>query len=1007
MSGTLVSHTLVDLLRGRAERQPEQLAYTFLAEDGTVRVTYGELDKRARAFGAMLQEMDAAGQRAVLLYPPGMEYIVAFFGCLYAGVQAVPAYPPRLNGNLERLQAVVSDSNATIALTTSTILTTIERKFADFPEMNRMKWLATDAVALERADRWQVPLVTSDALAFLQYTSGSTSAPKGVMLSHGNLLHNLQVIQERFETSENSRGVVWLPPYHDMGLIGGILQPLYTGYPMTLMAPVTFIQRPLTWLQAISDTKATVSGGPNFAFDLCVQKITPEQRDRLDLSSWEQAFTGAEPIRAETLERFADYFAPAGFRKEAFYACYGLAEGTLFVTGGLNQAVPVVKSFEADLLEQNVVQAATAESGVARTLVSSGQVALSGQRVEIVHPETSLRCAEDAVGEIWVSGPSVAQGYWNRPELTEETFQGHLADTGEGPFLRTGDLGFVREGELFVTGRMKDLIIIRGRNYYPQDIELSVQQSHAAVRNSNGAAFSVDVDGEEKLVVVQEVERQYRKGNHEEVIMAVRQAVGEEHQLQVHAVVLIKPASIPKTSSGKIQRHACRDRFLAGTLEVVVSDVIGGHLDVAVDGAIDAEMLDDADVQRLLNRLLIGENQGLFAQELLEIAPEMRAVVVESYLLSEAANVLKVAPGVVKVEQPLTALGLDSLMAVDLKNRLEEQLGVVVSLSSFLEGASVAQLAAEVLSQVERSATLVEAHRQHDATEYPLAYGQRSLWFLQRLAPGSAAYNIGGAARIREAVDVAAMERAFAQLVQRHAVLRTNFATADGNPIQRVKEQVEAYFTFENATEWREQDLQDRLVAEAYRPFDLEQDALFRVHLFQRGAEDFVLQVTTHHIVADFWSVGVLVQELQEVYAAEKAGRVSELAPNRHGYVEFVEHEAQLLAGDEGEKMWSYWQDKLSGELPILALPTDFPRPPVQTYDGAAVTFRLPAELSKAAKRVAKEQGVTFYTLFLAVLQVLLHRYTGQEDILVGSPTTGRNRAKFAELVGDFVNPIV
>ena len=562
--------TLVGLLGYRAQNQPDQIAYTFLdGETEADRITYQELDRQARAIASQLQSLNATGSRALLLYPPGLEFIAAFFGCLYAGVVAVPAYPPRRNQNMSRLQAILASSQATLALTTTPLFSYIESRFTEEPALAQLPWLTTDNIASDQTAAWQQPDVNPDTLAFLQYTSGSTGTPKGVMVSHGNLLHNCALIHKSFADTPNSRGVSWLPPYHDMGLIGGVLQPLYVGAPMVLMSAIMFIQKPLRWLQAISQYQATTSGGPNFAYDLCIDKITPEQRASLDLSSWEVAFTGAEPVRAETLEQFAATFADCGFRREAFHPCYGMAETTLIVSGGLRNAAPVIRQVDGIALERNQVVTATGKQEITRTIVGCGQNLLD-QKVAIADPQSLTLRPPNQVGEIWVSGASVAQGYWQRPEETEQTFHAYLADTGDGPFLRTGDLGFLQDGELFITGRMKDVIIIRGQNHYPQDIELTVEKSHPALRVGCGAAFAVEVKGKERLVIVQEVERSYlRKLNVNEVVDSISKAVAAQHALQVYATVLVKTSSIPKTSSGKIQRHACRSGFLTGTLNVV------------------------------------------------------------------------------------------------------------------------------------------------------------------------------------------------------------------------------------------------------------------------------------------------------------------------------------------------------------------------------------------------------------------------------------------------------
>ncbi len=562
--------TMVEVLRERGQQQEDQRVYTFLkdTEAELSSLTYGELDRQARAIAAQLQSIVATGQRALLLYPSGLEFIAAFFGCLYASVVAVPAYPPRRNQKMSRIQAIVADAQPMVLLTTEALLTNIKSQFASEPELAGLRCLATDSIDEHQAESWEKTTLESSALAFLQYTSGSTGTPKGVMVSHGNLLHNSALIHKCFEHTPNSKGVIWLPPYHDMGLIGGVLQPLYGGFPVILMSPENFLQKPLRWLRAISHYKGTTSGGPNFAYELCVNKITEEQRASLDLSSWQVAFNGAEQIRAETMERFVAAFAPCGFRRSAFYPCYGMAETTLIVSGGHASAPPVVQTVQKEALEQNRVVAAKPEESDSQTVVGCGQ-ALQDMELVIANPETMTRCKPNEIGEIWVHGPSVTQGYWNRPEQTKQTYEAQL-DTESEPFLRTGDLGFLQDGELFVTGRIKDAIIIRGQNHYPQDIELTVERSHPALRRGCGAAFAVEVKGEERLVVVQEVERSYlRKLDVNEVVGNIRHCVAAQHGLQIYAAVLVRTGTICKTSSNKIQRHACRSAFISGSLDVV------------------------------------------------------------------------------------------------------------------------------------------------------------------------------------------------------------------------------------------------------------------------------------------------------------------------------------------------------------------------------------------------------------------------------------------------------
>ncbi|MDB9425333.1 fatty acyl-AMP ligase [Microcystis aeruginosa CS-564/01] len=563
--------TLVELLRYRASSQPERIAYIFL-RDGEIeeaRLTYGELDQKARAIAAHLQSLEAKGERGLLLYPPGLDFISAFFGCLYAGVVAIPAYPPRRNQNLLRLQAIIADSQARFTFTNAALFPSLENQWAKDSELGAMQWIVTDEIDHHLSEDWLEPTLEKNSLAFLQYTSGSTGTPKGVMVSHHNLLINSADLDGGWGHDQDSIMVTWLPTFHDMGLIYGVIQPLYKGFLCYMMSPASFMERPLRWLQALSDKQATHSAAPNFAYDLCVRKIPPEKRATLDLSHWCMALNGAEPVRAEVLKKFAEAFQVSGFKATALCPGYGLAEATLKVTAVSYDSPPYFYPVQANALEKNKIVGATETDTNVQTLVGCGWTTIDTQIV-IVNPETLKLCSPEIVGEIWVSGSTIAQGYWGKPQETQETFQAYLADTGAGPFLRTGDLGFIKDGELFVTGRLKEIILIRGRNNYPQDIELTVQNSHPALRPSCGAAFTVENKGEEKLVVVQEVERTWlRKVDIDEVKRAIRKAVVQEYDLQVYAIALIRTGSLPKTSSGKIQRRGCRSKFLEGNLEIL------------------------------------------------------------------------------------------------------------------------------------------------------------------------------------------------------------------------------------------------------------------------------------------------------------------------------------------------------------------------------------------------------------------------------------------------------
>jgi 8-amino-7-oxononanoate synthase len=560
--------TLVELLRHRATYQADDIAFIYLidGESEERSITYRELDRQARAIAAWLQTHDLVGERALLLYPPGLDFIAAFFGCLYAGVVAVPVYPPRRNRSMERIQAISDNARARVALTTRAVRERVDSLIHETPHLQQLAWLTTTEVDPGIEDRWQNPEISGKTLAFLQYTSGSTGTPKGVMLTHANLMHNSALICYAFEHRRSGTGVYWLPSYHDMGLIGGIIQPVFVGRPNVMMSPMAFLQKPYRWLAAITKYRGTTSGGPNFAYDLCVRSITPEQRATLDLSSWEVAFNGAEPVRAETIARFSEYFAPCGFRKEAFYPCYGLAESTLMVSGGFVTEPPVIRLFDHEEISRGRAVECPPDNPHARPLVGSGRQLPDG-KIVIADPETGRRLPDGQIGEIWVQSPSVAVGYWDNEEATRETFHAHLTD-GEGPFMRTGDLGFLWEGELFVTGRIKDMIIVHGVNVYPHDIEQTVQRASDNLRQNAGACFAVEQDGREQLVIVQEIERRVKDG-FDAIFQAIRRAVSLEHELAVDAIVLIRPGTIPRTSSNKIQRFACRQAYLEGTLDVV------------------------------------------------------------------------------------------------------------------------------------------------------------------------------------------------------------------------------------------------------------------------------------------------------------------------------------------------------------------------------------------------------------------------------------------------------
>ena len=566
--------SLVDVLRIRAATQPNDIGYVFLPDrdDDRIRLTYTDLYARAQAVALSLIERGQTGDRAALLFPPGLDFVAAFFGCLLAGVVAVPLMIPRRAASRDASAAILADCLPRFAITGRDLIEEarpelgerllgagVELLFGDLPPAGSSGECNAVLPAVERAD-----------IAFLQYTSGSTSTPKGVIVSHGNLLQNLEMIRIAFGNTRSSTHVSWVPHYHDMGLILNILQSLYIGAVGVLMPPVSFLQRPLSWLRAIHDYRAEIAGGPNFAFDLCIKRHRPEQMRGVDLSCWKLAYNGAEPVRADTLERFAATFAPYGFNPMSSHPAYGLAEATLLVSSGKRGGGSVTRTVSREALQSHLAVSPGRTEDVHR-IVGCGRP-IPGERLAIVDPESRRRLAAYSIGEVWVAGPHVAQGYWGNGEATKATFGAVIDGEGVQCWLRTGDLGFLDDNdELYITGRIKDLIIIRGVNHYPQDIESTVQDCHPALRRHCGAAFSVlGANNEEQLIVVQEVERTYRQQiAREKIVASIREAVTREHDIMAREIVLIRTGTLPQTTSGKIQRSLARQLFLSRSLTVL------------------------------------------------------------------------------------------------------------------------------------------------------------------------------------------------------------------------------------------------------------------------------------------------------------------------------------------------------------------------------------------------------------------------------------------------------
>ncbi|MGE8372810.1 MAG: amino acid adenylation domain-containing protein, partial [Pseudomonas putida] len=951
--------SLVQALAQRAAQTPDKIALRFLADaPGEQAVlSYRDLDQRARTIAAALQARAGFGDRAVLLFPSGPDYVAAFFGCLYAGVIAVPAYPPESarQHHQERLLSIIDDAEPRLLLTVAALhgsLQGLEALAVD----NGPELLAVDSLDPALAANWREPVLKGDDIAFLQYTSGSTALPKGVQVSHGNLVANEQLIRQGFGIDLNPDDVIvsWLPLYHDMGLIGGLLQPIFSGVPCVLMSPGYFLARPQRWLQAISEYGGTISGGPDFAYRLCSERVSEASLAGLDLSRWRVAYSGSEPIRQDSLATFADKFQASGFDRQSFFASYGLAEATLFVSGSRRGQGIAALELDAEAFAAN-----RAEPGKGSVLMSCGYPQ-PGHAVRVVEPQHLQVLGDNQVGEIWAGGPSIALGYWRNPEASARTFVEMDGQT----WLRTGDLGFMREGEVFVTGRLKDMLIVRGQNLYPQDLEKTLEREVEVLRKGRVAVFAVEQQGEEGIGVAVEISRNVQKAiKPQDLIKTLRQVIADACRQAPAVVLLLNPGALPKTSSGKLQRSACRLRMDDGSL-----DCYARFPDVS-EAAASAAAGDE-----LQTRI---------------------AAVWRDILKLEA----------VAADDHFLLLGGNSIAATQATARLADELGINLSLRTLFEVPVLADYSNAVASIIAEgaagTATIATLER---AQALPQSLAQNRLWLMWQLQPESAAYNIPAGLQLRGELDESALEAAFQALVARHESLRTVFSEENGQALQRILPQQPFSLHRLNLEGQTPEQVRAEREAEARQPFDLTQGPLLRVTLARLDDEHHQLWVTLHHIVADGWSLNILLDEFAKLYAARCQGLEANLAPLTLGYADYGTWQRQWLAAGEAERQLQYWKAQLGDELPVLDLCTDHPRASQREYSAARFNLKVPAKLAEALKGLAREQQASLFMVLLAGWQALLHRYSGQADIRVGVPNANRPRLEAQGMVGFFIN---
>jgi len=941
--------TLAHALRQRAVQDAEGLALRFLDAEGERALSYGELDAHARAIALALRERLSVGERAVLVFHSGPDYVAAFFGCLYAGIIAVPAYPPT-SGNAQhqrRLLSILADAEPGLLLTSAALL-------AELPA--GVPGLAVDALAPAPRVAWHLGLPAASDIAFLQYTSGSTALPKGVMVSHANLVANERLIRDGFGIGAEDVIVSWLPLYHDMGLIGGLLQPIYSGIPCVLMSPRYFLERPVRWLEAISTYGGTISGGPDFAYRLCRERISPAALGGLDLSRWRVAYSGSEPIRQDSLDGFAAHVAGTGFVPESFFACYGLAEATLFVTGGRRGegigALPVAAS---------ALGAGTLAVGDDARLISCGR-AQPEHGVRIVAPQTLEELPAGTVGEIWAHGPSIAAGYWRNPAASAATFVEHAGRR----WLRTGDLGALQGDELYVTGRLKDLLIVRGQNLYPQDLERVIEETVAGVREGRVAAFAVpDGDGE-GIGIACEIGRGTRKRFPAEgLIEAIRRAVAGACQQAPAVVALLEPGSLPKTSSGKLQRSACWPRLQSGELPAYAR----------FPGEIVAEKTK-------------AESAGMTAA---------------------LADIWRACLGGVEIgpESDFFLLGGNSISATQVIGEIRSRLGHAVEVRSLFEAPRLVDFAERVVASPRHR----EMGRERVSGErLPLSAAQRRLWLGWQLDPAGAAYSIPGGLSLRGEVDAQAVRTSLERLVARHAGLRSRFFEADGQVWQRIEpastcgwQQLDLRSL--PATE-RERALRQRRDAEAREPFDLARGPLLRASLIRQDDEVWQLWLTVHHIAADGWSLNLLMDEFARLYAEALGGPPANLAPLPCLAVQVaLGQEAGHADGAAQHLAW--WRAALGEDPAPLAPVGENAWDSRRVSPAERLSLRVDAGLAERLRHAAQARGASPFMWLLATFGLLLQRQGGVRQGCLGVPSANRLQADTFGQVGCFINTLV
>ncbi|PVX70889.1 condensation domain-containing protein, partial [Paraburkholderia unamae] len=981
MQSTSLAHaTLLHLLRNLAAPHSDFAnctAFTYLSDGESIssEVTYAQLDDAARRLAARIQEHTNKGDRVLLVFPSCFEYVVAFYACVYAGVIAVPTVSAANTRTLDRLRSMVDDARPALALTLDAVLQSPDRSAAttgahDF--LRDLKWLATDAPHTGSIAEWNEPALTPDDVVFLQYTSGSTGTPKGVEVTHAALLANARLCRDVYGLKEGDVFVSWVPPYHDFGLIGAIVVPVFVRGHSVQFPPASFLRRPYRWLKLISDFRARITGAPNFAYQLCAKRVSQEEKQTLDLGCLELAINGAERVRAETVRSFQEAFGSAGLRSHVMTPAYGMAESVLLVTANMNKHMdlpPAIRTLDRTALERGVVNDAPAGSE-ALEAVLTGSARTFDHRVAIVDPATMTRLPENRVGEIWVQGPSVARGYWGKYQESEATFSARLTQES-GTWLRSGDLGFVDSQGLYVTGRMKEVMNFGGRKLYPQDVELTIERLDEAFRPNGCATFSLEDGPATQLVVIQEVES-HKQPTTNELIPRLRSALAERHEIfDVAAVLLVRPGTVPRTSSGKIQRLRCSELFRQQSIKSIWSWSL-------------AQEASQQDVHTQ------DEPSTSTARTLLSI-------------WQEAFHNNNIT-----VSDNFFHLGGHSLQAAQMIARIQAQFCVDLPLHIIFRAPTPVALAREIDTAKAGSPSLPPIEASHLTPQHmPLSFAQQRFWFLNQYQPGNAFYNVPCVLEIDGAVDTAKLEMALNALAARHQPLRTQFRMFAGEPEQVILDKVEVPLLLVDLLGQDDAVVASRIEEEArrevQRPFDLSLAPLLRATLIRRSPTAHVLLLTAHHIVCDGWSIAVMLRDLSALYGASGNAGAAPVAPLRVQFSDVVSWERRHFDGAWLGMRTSFWTRYLDGAPQLLELATDRARTPTPRQHGAAVTDHLPRTLAGALTELGSAHHATLFMTMVAAMNALLFRLTGQHDFCTGIMSANRPQGTEA-LVGNFIN---